>query len=655
MSRSYVAGSVTGVVLSLVGFGVISTVAPPPTGHQDHNQAPEETAVQVPEAVAPVTETTEADAPAAPESADAGAPEAAILDVPEGSEFDAAKGDTVAALPEAEPAPEAEADQASAAPAAEPAPALSETTPPAAPDSGPVASLQADQTVSEGSAPDLPAAEVPIAEPSPAATLAAPEGTAHASGAGQQGGPPSPGQSIDIALAEPADQPTEDAAAATDAPSTSAEAQQEEAPTPAAAATGEMTNDAEADAEAEPEAQAMPVTAPAEAATEPAVEAPSADAAAPVEPASDTVAEAAPSVDPAQEPAPEPEPAPQPSAEPETGASPEVVAEPGPEAAPEEPAALPASDPEVTAEPASEPAPEDSGKPKILTLDPATAPEGQGTAALGREVPGVKILRPPTADAADESSAAEAKSAEEGLPDTASEAMPDGQVPPLKAYAAAFENPDARPPLAVIILDVGTAAGGLDPSALAALPFAATVAVDPLAPDAADRETALRSAGAEVAIFAGDLPQGATPADMEVAYQSYVQALPHSVALIGLPGAAFQKQSLDAQHMAALLATDGRGFITFAQGLNAARRAAEKAGAPVASVDRLITVEDAKGGALARELDKLAFSAAQKGSAVIAIPSTAEAITGLIAWSGSNAAGSVALAPVSALMNANGG
>lgn len=640
MSRSYVAGSVTGVVLSLVGFGVISTVAPPPAGHRDHEPQATETAPPAPEA----------EVPTATESADAGtgAPQAAILDVPEGSEFDAAKGDTAAALPEVEPAPEASADQANPAPAAEPAPVLSETTPPAAPDSGPVATLEAGQGAVEGTAPDLPAAEAPVAEPAPAATLEAPDGTAHVSGAGQAGGPPAPGQSVEIALAEP----SADAPAATEAPA-AAEAPQDEAPSQMPAPTAEAASDAGTGAEASPETGTRTAAAPAaEPMAEPAAE-PSAAEPAPPAPEPEPAPEAAPETAPEAAPSTDspPELVPEPPAEPAAEAAPDVAAEPVPEAVPEEPT----DQPEAVVRPAPGAVPEDSGKPKILTLDPATPPEGQGTAALGREVPGVKILRPPGADATDEGAASDAAPAEEAVPDMAPDTASEDQTSPLKAFAAAFDNPDARPPLAVVILDLGTAAGGLDPSALAALPFAATVAVDPLAPDATERAAALRAAGAEVAILAGDLPQGATPADMEVAYQSYVQVLPQSVALIGLPGVAFQRQSLDAQHMAALLAADGRGFITFAQGLNAARRAAEKAGAPVASVDRLITAEDAKGGALSRELDKLAFSAAQKGSAVIALPSTAEAITGLIAWSGSTAARSVALAPISALMNASGG
>jgi hypothetical protein len=59
-------------------------------------------------------------------------------------------------------------------------------------------------------------------------------------------------------------------------------------------------------------------------------------------------------------------------------------------------------------------------------------------------------------------------------------AAPEVAKTPLQSYAARWTNPDQKPVLAIVILDRGVAAGGLDPSALAALPFAVTIAVDPL-------------------------------------------------------------------------------------------------------------------------------------------------------------------------------
>jgi hypothetical protein len=153
-----------------------------------------------------------------------------------------------------------------------------------------------------------------------------------------------------------------------------------------------------------------------------------------------------------------------------------------------------------------------------------------------------------------------------------------------------------------------------------------------------------------VAILIGDQPAGSTPADFEVAYQSFVQALPESVAVIGAPDATFLRSSLTAQHLAALLVADGRGLVTYDQGLNPGRRAAEKMKVPVTSVDRLYGAGDVNMGTLSRELDRAAFVAGQKGRLVVALPSTPDAVTALMAWAAGPSGNAVALAPVSAVM-----
>lgn len=321
--------------------------------------------------------------------------------------------------------------------------------------------------------------------------------------------------------------------------------------------------------------------------------------------------------------------------------------QPEPEAAPIAPAADPAPDSDTAAGIAL-PAPDDgptsdetasTEKPRVLTLDPA-APKAEAPPAMpGGAVPGVNILRLPGTDAAPATLDADAADPAKTAP-----------LPPRKAFAARWQNPDEKPVLGVLILDLGTAAGGLDPSALAALPFPVTIAVDPMAAEAAAAAAAYRSAGDEVAILVGNEPQGATPADFEVAYQSFVQTLPQTVAVIGTPDAAFLRSNLSAQHLAALLAADGRALVTYDQGLNSGRRAAEKAGVPVATINKLFGAGEANMGTLGRELDRAAFTAGQKGQFVIALPSTPDAVTALIAWATGPSGSAVALAPVTAVM-----
>lgn len=303
---------------------------------------------------------------------------------------------------------------------------------------------------------------------------------------------------------------------------------------------------------------------------------------------------------------------------------------------------------ETVPKPAAKEGTAEKSKPRVITLNPTPEPAdpanstpdattpGTKPTPLPQTVPGVKIMRLPATTPS--------------APVAPTDPEPAAAKPPREAFAANWSNPDKKPVLAIVILDLGLAGGGLDPAALDSLPFPVTFALDPEQEGVAAVAAAHRAAGKEVAILAGDLPKGATDADFEVAYQSYVSMLAESVALMGLPDADFQKSNLAAQHVAALLSADGRGLITFDKGLNPGRRAAEKAGVAVASVDRLFDGTSTSIGTLMRELDRAAFTAGQSGSYVIALPSTPEAITTLMAWAAGPATAHVALGPVTAVM-----
>ena len=389
-------------------------------------------------------------------------------------------------------------------------------------------------------------------------------------------------------------------------------------------------------------------------------------------PTADSAANAAPA--PASEPAPEPVPQPEPAAAP--------APEPEPQPAAEEQAVVivpdtgdddapgPVSDPEVDAQIPLDPPPPDGGgggggaadgeagegadgeaapdaKPalavspgaKFVKVTPSQKTSEPPTELASNEAPGgVKVNRPETSggDAADSSTG-----------------LPAGEVDlqsPIRKFGAKFTNTDGKPVLALLILDRGVAEGGLDPGAIAALPFPMTVALDPTRDDAAEAAALYRKAGAEVVLMASNLPQGATPADLEVAYQAYVSAIPEAIGILGGSTSEIQRSSLVAQHVAALLKADGRGMITYDQGLNPGRRAAEKLGVPTAAIERVYGTAEDNSGTLTRELDRAAFTAGQRGRLVIAIPSTPEAVTGLVAWAAGAGASGVAIAPISAVM-----
>ena len=109
---------------------------------------------------------------------------------------------------------------------------------------------------------------------------------------------------------------------------------------------------------------------------------------------------------------------------------------------------------------------------------------------------------------------------------------------PLAAFARPFDNPEAKPAFAIVLMDDGDEA--IDRAALAALPFPVSFALDPAHPKAADHAAIYRAAGQEVVLLASGLPKGAVAADVEVAMEAMARALPETVAVMELPETAFQ-------------------------------------------------------------------------------------------------------------------
>ncbi len=563
MSRSFIAGSIAGAAVGLVGLASVSLMGPPSGGAEDlamqGSTASQEAIAAAPDqSVESATGTT-----ADPASAATDTPEAAILDVPAGSEFSQPKSEVAAQVPNVEAPPSSLKTPAVPAPLEESSPTMTDLG---------TAEQPSGQTEAPTPMPESgaePEAGVKIATAGAKSDAA----LARVSGAGQGGGLPPPASAP---LSEPA---------------------------PSIEATAEIAP--------------VPDTSPK------AAEVPTAE----TDPTGDA------------------------------SAAPDVIATAdAPEGALTVPTPiLPAPDDAATTTP--KPAEDAAAKalPKVIELAPIAPQDDTANSeavlpipGLPRSVPGVKVNRLPSIGTKTTSETLPADAP--ALPAVAAPAAPDKPVGALTRFAARFDNPDAKPVLAILLLDIGVEAGGLDANALAALPFAATIALDPERKDVSQAAAAYRAAGSEVAILAGDQPLGATPADMEVAYQSYTQTLPEAVALIGTPTGDLQRNRLTAQHVVQLLGRDGRGFMTYTQGLNPGRQEAEKAGVPHASIDKLFGQAEDNSGTLGRELDRAAFDAGQRGARVIALPTTPEAITGLMAWAASPAAQAVVIAPVSAVM-----
>ncbi|WP_055685535.1 polysaccharide deacteylase family 2 protein [Loktanella sp. 5RATIMAR09] len=256
--------------------------------------------------------------------------------------------------------------------------------------------------------------------------------------------------------------------------------------------------------------------------------------------------------------------------------------------------------------------------------------------ALPQASGGVRINRP----------GAEPAETEDAVPATAEADEISDDMPALMRFAAPFDATDGLPKIAVILIDTDAMADATPE--LATLGFAPTVAVNALADGAGDKMTAYRAAGLEVALQA-DLPSGARPVDVEVAFEAAFQLLPEAAMLFSLGAGAIEDRAVTAQVMQ-ILAADGLGFVTVQRGLSDATRAAEQAGVPAATVLRDVDGGGEDSRAMARALDQAAFRARQTGDVVILGRMTPETVQALRDWAGALDRSTLSIAPVSAIL-----
>lgn len=338
-----------------------------------------------------------------------------------------------------------------------------------------------------------------------------------------------------------------------------------------------------------------------------------------------------------------------PSAQPATAA---VAAEPLPavKPAPEAPVAAARPAPAPVTEPAAiapaadvavAEAPVDPA-PSVIALDtPLIEPASRPLAVTPRLIEadeGLIINRLP-------------RIGDDPAPAADTEALPDvvpEDLPALSRYAAAFENPDAKPLFSIVLIDTGGAT--LDRQAVASLPFPVSVVIDPLAADAAAHAALYRAGGKEVLMLATGIPEGAAPADLEQTFQAHATSLPEAVAVIDTEAGSFQNDRPLATQIVPILAAQGRGLVTWDRGLNAADQVAQREDLPSVVIFRRIDGDGEDTPVIRRYLDRAAFKAAQEGRVTVIGEVRAETVAALMEWAIEGRASTVALAPVSAQM-----
>lgn len=326
---------------------------------------------------------------------------------------------------------------------------------------------------------------------------------------------------------------------------------------------------------------------------------------------------------------------------PKADAAPAVGAAPAAIAASEEPLLTPA--PQAPAISKTDPAPPVvstvQDPPRLLTPD--SDPGLPGTMAVV-----LPDAQPESSNLPQIGAAPESETAEQALP----EATVIDDLPPIAAYARPFENADAKPLFAILLVDDGSAM--LDRATLAALPFPVTFVVDPQAPNAAEAAAIYRAGLQEVVMTATGLPEGTELADIERSFEANATTLPETVAVIDTGPQGRLEDRTVAAAVVPILQDQGRGLITYDVGLNAADQAARRAALPTVALFRVLDAEGESQSTIRRYLDRAAFKAAQEGKVVVLGSTRPETVAALLEWTVEGRAASVALAPVTAVLAA---
>ncbi len=236
--------------------------------------------------------------------------------------------------------------------------------------------------------------------------------------------------------------------------------------------------------------------------------------------------------------------------------------------------------------------------------------------------------------------------------ETATQAADDGgDNAPLRRYAQPFENPEGKPLMSIVLMDDGVDldAAEIGLPALSSFPYPISFAVDVRLIDAAKRMERYRAEGFDVLAML-DLPQGAQPSDAEVSLSVTLNGLPEIVGVLEGTGEGLQNSRAVADQVTGILKASGHGLVTQNKGLNSMPKLAIKEGVQAAPVFRDFDGAGQQPRVIRRFLDQAAFKAGQEGGVIMLGRLRPKTIEALLIWGLADRAGSVALAPVSAVL-----
>lgn len=236
--------------------------------------------------------------------------------------------------------------------------------------------------------------------------------------------------------------------------------------------------------------------------------------------------------------------------------------------------------------------------------------------------------------------------------ETATQApLAPASLPPLQRYAQPFNNPEGKPLMSIVLMDTGVDldAAEIGLPALSSFPYPVSFAVDVRLIDAAARMERYRAEGFDVLAMV-NLPNGARPEDAEVSLSVALNGLPEVVGVLEGTGEGLQGSRDVADQVTKILKASGHGLVAQSKGLNSMPKLALKEGVPAAAVFRDFDSQGQQPRVIRRFLDQAAFKAGQEGGVIMLGRLRPETIEALLVWGLADRAGSVALAPVSAVL-----
>lgn len=282
--------------------------------------------------------------------------------------------------------------------------------------------------------------------------------------------------------------------------------------------------------------------------------------------------------------------------------------------------------------------------PAPVVSQPATGLRpsiGKPAVSLTNRSGGVVIRRP----GAEPTAPAEAEPAVVEVP------VADPNAPPIVRYSQPFDNADGKPLMSVVLIDGGgTAVGqGTSISDLSDFPYAISFAVDSTLADAEERVAMYRAEGFEVLSMI-DVPATSRAVDVENALGAILGQMEGVVGVLEGTEAGFQSSREISDQVSAILAQSGHGLVAQAKGLNTMPNLARKNGVPADPVFRDFDGNGQGERVIRRFLDQAAFKAGQEGSVIMLGRLREETIAALLLWGLQDRAATVALAPISAVL-----